>query len=178
MRLIRRVTEGKRFWVMQGFFPGSKPPYATVRWYADRATGEYVKPVDERAVVRRTDWRFKLRFAVDESPEVVKRIFNRLEAGDSLRATADALNRDGVPSPTGSGRWGPQTVRRIARNPIYRGVFIWGRTTRSEDPVPARSAEVNGTAPILVEGFLPDPPRGQGTVRPCAKAPRRERHHP
>jgi hypothetical protein len=158
LRLIKRVTEGKRIWVMKGFFPGSRPPYATERWYAKRVTGECLEPVNEHAVVRNADWRFKLRFVKDERVGIVRKIFDRIEAGGSLHSIAKELNRQGVLSPSGGSKWSPQAVRRIARNPVYRGAFVWGRTTGSGDPIPAESSEVDGTAPILVEGFIPDPP--------------------
>lgn len=156
-RLIKRVTEGMRIWAMRGFYPGGRPPYATERWYADERTGEVLEPVDEHAIQRQKGVRLKLRFRRDETPGVVRRIFEEVEGGRSLSRTAGQLNDDNVPGPSG-GEWYPEAVRRITRNPIYRGALVWGRTTRSADPEPKDEVAIDGEAPVLVEDFIPDPP--------------------
>lgn len=156
-RLIKRITEGSRIWVMKGFFPGARPPYALERWYADEQTGEIIEPVDEHAIVRRPGQRFKLRFRRDESVGVVKEIFDRLDAGESLAQVANRLNHRGVRSPAGRS-WGSEAIRRIARNPIYCGTLVWGRTTRVSEPVDVAKARIDGEEPILVRDFVPDAP--------------------
>lgn len=47
------------------------------------------------------------------SPAVVGRIVAAREAGDSLRAIADALTADGVPTAHGGARWHASTVRAV-----------------------------------------------------------------
>jgi hypothetical protein len=155
-RLIRRVTEGSRTWAIRKFFPGSHAPYATVRWYADEATGQLLGPVDENAIVRQKGIRFKLRFSPDDRPSISRRIFDSLESGLSLAATARSLNEAGCTAPRG-GKWYPEAVRRIAQNPIYRGALLWGRNSRAE-PIPASPAAIDAREPILVEDFIPDAP--------------------
>ena len=58
--------------------------------------------------------------ADDESAEIVRRIFATKATGATLKAIADDLNQDGVPTRRG-GRWWPGTVRYVLDNPKYRG---------------------------------------------------------
>lgn len=48
-------------------------------------------------------------FAADVAPILAE------HAGDSLKATADALNHQGIRTPRGTGRWTPMTVSRLRR---------------------------------------------------------------
>lgn len=155
--LIKRVTEGSRIWVMRGFYPGNQAPYALVRWYADERTGELLEQVVEGAVVKQKGRRFKLRFAEDATRNAVARLFDQLEQGRSLAGTAALLNDEGVAAP-GGGTWYPEAVRRIARNPIYKGTLVWGRTTRDGEPTAAAQAAIDGLEAILYDGFVPDAP--------------------
>jgi site-specific DNA recombinase len=56
----------------------------------------------------------------DESAEIVRRIFAAKATGATLKAIADDLNQDAVPTRRG-GRWWPGTVRYVLDNPKYRG---------------------------------------------------------
>ncbi len=68
---------------------------------------------------------------------VVKRVFQMsAEEGRGLRAIADALNREGLPSPRGpewsriySGKWSLSTIRSLLLNPHYKGDLVWNRRT-------------------------------------------------
>jgi DNA invertase Pin-like site-specific DNA recombinase len=63
---------------------------------------------------------------VDEEVPIVRAIFDRYAAGVGLHAIARWLNA----TTTRRGRkWNTTTVRRILRNPIYRGELVWGRST-------------------------------------------------
>ncbi len=77
---------------------------------------------------------------VPSTPEriaVVRRIFNQyVESGKGMRAIADGLNRDGIPSPRDGNwssntrsKWSVGTIRAIIRNPAYRGCLVWNRRT-------------------------------------------------
>jgi hypothetical protein len=155
--LIKRVTEGSRIWVLRGFYPGNQPPYGLERWYADEASGECVEQVIEGAVVKQKGRRFKLRFANGSTRDAISRIFDALEQGYSLARTALLLNAEGVTAP-GGGQWSKEAVRRIARNPIYEGTLVWGRTTRDGEPVPAATAAIDGREAIVYKNFVQNPP--------------------
>ncbi|MGH9002308.1 MAG: recombinase family protein, partial [Acidimicrobiia bacterium] len=60
---------------------------------------------------------------------VVRRIFDDYVAGGySIRAITIALNRDGVPTPTGKPAWGTSTVARILGNEAYVGRLYYNQT--------------------------------------------------
>jgi hypothetical protein len=64
---------------------------------------------------------------VPERAEVVRRIFGMRAEGFGHRAIAQALNREGIPSPRGRG-WAQSAVYELLRNEAYRGEFIWNRS--------------------------------------------------
>jgi DNA invertase Pin-like site-specific DNA recombinase len=77
---------------------------------------------------------------VPSTPEriaVIQRIFTScVELGRGCKSIADALNRDGIPSPrdgnwssNAHAKWSLSTVREIIRNPAYRGDTAWNRRT-------------------------------------------------
>src|SRR5690606_13687064 len=98
--------------------------------------------------------RYRLRWADDNSRETIRLIYDLLESGDSLAAVAHRLNDRGVPSPGTRGIWHSESVRRIARNPIYCGDLVWGRTTREGQPIDSETAHLDGKEAILVRDFL------------------------
>jgi hypothetical protein len=86
---------------------------------------------------------FRLRvLEVDESAEVVRRIFAEYLNGKGDRAIANGLNRDGVPCPSArrpeqnrhrlADGWQGSTVRSILENPRYTGYAFFGRWARQE----------------------------------------------
>lgn len=61
---------------------------------------------------------------------IVREIFARREAGESMHQLAKWLNETGVRCPrtarsASGGYWRPAGVRRVLANPIYRGEFVW-----------------------------------------------------
>ncbi len=58
----------------------------------------------------------------DQVP-VVERIYRELRAGRSQLVIARDLERDRVPTASGTGKWHQGTVYRTARNPIYKGMI-------------------------------------------------------
>lgn len=54
---------------------------------------------------------------------IVDRIFRELRAGAKQLGIARNLNREGVPSKSG-GKWYQGTIRRVAHNPIYKGMVV------------------------------------------------------
>jgi DNA invertase Pin-like site-specific DNA recombinase len=58
----------------------------------------------------------------DTAP-TVRRIFRLRDEGETLRAIADTLNAEGVPTKRG-GNWHASTVSHILKNPKYRGRLV------------------------------------------------------
>lgn len=90
----------------------------------------------ERLQVSKRD-RCRLCLSAPERVETTRRIFE-LSAVDGLglRAIANVLNMEGVPSPRGpgwshiySGAWALSTIRSILTNPLYVGDLVWNRRT-------------------------------------------------
>lgn len=71
---------------------------------------------------------------------VVRRIFRDYAAGKSAKTIAVALNKEGVPSPSG-GEWGFSTINGnpkrgtgILNNEMYVGKLVWNRQRFVKDP--------------------------------------------
>lgn len=107
--LRSRITEGLRRRAEKGLCVGGD-----VYGYARERTPEgvrYVPHHDEVAIVRE--------------------VFRRRAAGESLRALVHDLNRRGVPSPSagtrGTGSWSPSVLHEMLHRERYLGVLVWGR---------------------------------------------------
>ncbi|MEM9098681.1 MAG: recombinase family protein [Pseudomonadota bacterium] len=71
---------------------------------------------------------------------VIQRVFRDYLAGISPKKIAFALNKEGIPGPTGRA-WGPSTIygnrergTGILNNELYIGRMIWNRLTYVKDP--------------------------------------------
>ena len=51
--------------------------------------------------------------------EMVRRIFRSVAEGVSVRSVCISLERDGIPAPSGIGRWNHTTIRNIIGNELY-----------------------------------------------------------
>jgi hypothetical protein len=51
--------------------------------------------------------------------EVVRRIFRSVAAGTAVRSVRRSLERDGIPAPSGIGRWNQTTIRNIIGSELY-----------------------------------------------------------
>jgi site-specific DNA recombinase len=77
-----------------------------------------------------------------DSPDIVREIFARFAAGESLRAIASDLNVRGIPSPGADwkarsrtrGKWMVSAVRELLRNERYIGRVIYNRSRWLKDP--------------------------------------------
>jgi len=77
-----------------------------------------------------------------DNPEIVREIFARFAAGESMKAIASDLNRRKVPSPGASwkercrprGQWQVSTLHALLRNERYIGRQIWNRSQWIKDP--------------------------------------------
>lgn len=75
------------------------------------------------------------RKGADGKPEIdpeqavtVTRIYKSFLFGDSLANIANALNNDGIPTPSGKGSWHPEVISSILRNEKYKGDAIINKT--------------------------------------------------
>lgn len=108
---------------------------------------------------------------LEDEANWVRWIFERYAEGWSPRRIADALNREGVPSP--GARWrrterrtdrkwlasaiygDPRTGSGILNNEIYRGVRVWNRSRRDVDPETERKVFVQRPASEVVRVDVP-----------------------
>lgn len=163
-RITRRVREGTRRGILDGFPTGRYKPYATERWLVDRYTRAYVERYPDAGVIRRAGHRPQLQWVPALLP-YVRFVFDALERGDSQAEVARALAAQGAPPPGVKGYWEAADVRRIARDPVYVGDYHYGFDTRPNDaPVEASRGQaaaqalVESTEPIYLRGFMADPP--------------------
>mgnify|MGYP000847772715 CR=1 FL=1 len=60
--------------------------------------------------------------------KVVRLIFDRYLAGDSLGKIATGLERQGVPSPTGKAKWNREAISKLLSNEKYTGLVLLQKT--------------------------------------------------
>ncbi|AZI38185.1 recombinase family protein [Caenibius tardaugens NBRC 16725] len=96
---------------------------------------DVVKKLDAKGEPERGD-----RTINEVQAEVVRRIFRDYAAGKSAKTIAFALNRDGIPAPSG-GDWGFSTINGnpkrgngILNNEMYVGKIVWNRQRFVKDP--------------------------------------------
>lgn len=109
LKIAERTTRGVRARVNSGDpIPGQKAPYGYA--YKDVSRSSYVINPDEQPIVRR--------------------IYESLLAGSTLRRTAQILTEEGIPTPTGRAkRWEVTTLHTILKNPVYTGHPVAYRTS-------------------------------------------------
>lgn len=107
-----RVKATLRSRANKGLFKGSIPPY-----------GYEVK-------------KGKLHIRDDNTPDVVRRIFNEYLNGSGRESIARRLFKEGIPTPAevagkknAGNKWNDSTIKLILTNPHYVGDLVQGRTT-------------------------------------------------
>ena len=63
-----------------------------------------------------------------EEAKVVRWIFERYLAGDSLGKIASGLEQQGIPSPTGRPKWNREAINKLLSNKKYTGWVILQKT--------------------------------------------------
>lgn len=117
----------------QGRYQGGRPPHGY------RAVGHAPHPNPRKA----SEGFMLKRLEVDPvSAPVVRRIFDEIVGGKSLRTVAADLNREGILCPSAydparnrhrnADGWQQATVRAILENPRYTGYEVWGRAKKVE----------------------------------------------
>jgi len=72
----KRTMTGSRASVIDGFYPGATPPYATERWLAHKKTRELLRPVPDDIIVSKPGYKFRLCWSSDEAElEAVRKMF-------------------------------------------------------------------------------------------------------
>lgn len=69
----------------------------------------------------------KLVINSDET-QIVRWIFERYLAGDSLGKIASGLEQQGIPSPTGRAKWNRETIDKMLSNEKYTGQVLLQKT--------------------------------------------------
>lgn len=118
---------------VEGRFLGGRPPYG----YRLADAGPHPNPA-KAADGKRLH---QLEPDPDTTP-IVQRIFSEYLAGRGLFAIAEALTRDGIPSPSAQDparnqhrcgvAWAKGAVRVILSNPRYTGRQVWNKQRRDE----------------------------------------------
>ena len=89
------------------------------------------------------DGRYFRRVVHEEQATILREIFTRYAAGESMKAIASDLNGRGIPSPgagwtrttrRGDGCWLVSALHAILRNEIYIGRSVWNRREFRKDP--------------------------------------------
>ena len=63
-----------------------------------------------------------------EEAKIVRRIFERYLAGDSLGKIVAGLEKQGIPSPTGRPRWNREAIDKLLSNEKYTGRVMLQKT--------------------------------------------------
>jgi hypothetical protein len=111
MKIAERTVRGRLARVHAGkLMPGSKPPYGYL-------------------------WRDETKAALDLDPAtapVIRRVFERIAAGDTMHSVVRDLRQHNTPTATGRGIWHVATLRDIVIKPHYCGkAYAWGWKKRT-----------------------------------------------
>lgn len=112
-RTSRRIKQMFMTEANKGNFTGSNPPYG-------------YRVEDKKLIIRN-----------DDTPQVIKRIYNEYLEGKGFDAIARGLYNDGIPTPAQvagrkvfSDKWQGSSVRKILTNPHYTGTLVLLRDTK------------------------------------------------
>jgi site-specific DNA recombinase len=93
--------------------------------------------------------------------EIVRRVFRQYVAGQSPRAIALSLNRDGIAGPRGRG-WGASTINGnasrgtgILNNRVYIGKLVWNKLRYVKDPDTRKRRSKANKAEAVIEKDVP-----------------------
>lgn len=134
LKIRERTQRGVRARVEQGRpIPGQKPPYG-YRWRDKEKSGFEVDPV---------------------TAPIVRRIYDAVLGGRTLRSVANALTGEGIPTPTGRGkRWEVATLHCILKHPVYTGraVAYRNKTVPRKGRAPRQVRRPESEQVVLPEG--------------------------
>jgi site-specific DNA recombinase len=64
---------------------------------------------------------------IPEQARIVRELFERYAAGQSLYSLCCWLEEQGIPTSKGGARWHKSTVKVLLNNPVYKGTAVFGR---------------------------------------------------
>ncbi|MDP9359112.1 MAG: recombinase family protein, partial [Chloroflexota bacterium] len=139
LKIAERSRRGVRARVDSGRpIPGQRAPFG-FRWRDDEKTGYEFDP---------------------EKAPILRRIFEDVLRGKTLRSIVTSLTADGIPTPSGRGRrWEVSTLHHILTNPVYAGRAVayrsqverrQGRTRTIVLPESEWVTLPPGTAPAII----------------------------
>ena len=108
------------------------------------------RPFGFTAVREIVDGRARVvRWEIEESEAEIIRDMARLCTDDNLgfKAISDTLNERGLQRETG--HWVPSSVQHILRNPVLRGLMVYGRRPKTGNPK-GEVIEVEGVFPAIL----------------------------
>lgn len=122
-RIVERSKRGKRERAQQGRWTTGEAPFG----YRNPPKGD-----DKRGTLQ----------VVPEQAEVVRRIFQAVASGQTVNSLWVRLNREGVRTPSGKGRWGNTTLRRMLDNPVYAGTLETLRWQHKDGAIKRQPAKI------------------------------------
>jgi site-specific DNA recombinase len=75
-------------------------------------------------------WRNAEKFAYDIDPyagPIVRRMFEDIAGGQTIRSIAKKLSQEGIPTPSGNAIWSPSTIHTLIKNRTYLGEGVGWR---------------------------------------------------
>ncbi len=103
---------------------------------------------------------------VDETEaQVVRTIYDRYLAGQTMEMIAWGLNRDGVTTRT-EGEWTVWSISRILHNPVYAGYLRWEDLVISSDHVPIVNLSTFNKVQVQAASKVKNPKHAKAKLLP------------
>ncbi|MFJ3226067.1 recombinase family protein [Streptomyces sp. NPDC086783] len=125
-QLSDRVSDSWRYSKDQGYWLAPRVPYGLKKTKTRKLV-----PDDTPAIPGKAEGPTKA--------DVIRRIVSEIAEGATAPTVADGLNAEGIPCPSG-GKWSPQYMYRVVKNPAYIGLQPSSKWFDRDDPI-HRNAE-------------------------------------
>lgn len=145
----------------------------TLRWLPDGSKQEFgpdgklLRVIDAGVNIKKAKSDIiRLVPSTKDRVDTIKRIYRMCLEGLGFHSIAAALNRDGVPSPTGQA-WSTSRVAKLIKNPVYKGAICWNKHSMGSlfgldgngvlRPRQKRGWKQNGQADWIISEGVHDP---------------------